>query len=254
MEQDHQQEVIWARYSAIFLPATVNAFLNPPSPPASATEADLIVLKLNNAYLDMLVAVQHTPYFAKYMRSKKPIAAPGKQLPQAISERLVEVGPEFNKYMGNPALEEKFGRPPGYFESCTETAVQVLSTILTFFAKEPDPTATIREETKNALKALLKGWIKQAPGSFLANVSERVWLALDGNPLFLRDANKFRKQMKNWDVCGLPMCEAATGLKVCGRYVTYVLSVIRILIFGKFSAVGPSAMYVLMKTIPKSVY
>jgi len=214
MEVEAQQDIIWARFCALYLPATVDRFLDPPVP----TDETLDIaeeLKLNNAYFEMLVAIQHSPYFTKYMRSQKPIAANGKKLTQALGERLLELAPTIDRQIRNPPSN----RPDGYFLGFIGNVIQLLSTLLTIFVKASDQTTVLSQETKDGLKPWISAWLRRYPREFLAEPCKRTLLALDRNARFMEDARTMRRTFKNWNECGLLSCTSTANLKVCSKSV-----------------------------------
>jgi hypothetical protein len=209
MQAEEQQDTVFAAFSALYLPATVERFLNSPTtinPDRDAVED----LQLYNAYFETLVAIQHTPYFAKYLRSTKAIAAGGKLLPQALAQRLVQLGPRWERQIINPPSD----KPDGYYSSAAGSTIQLLSTLCTAFIKESDQNIVIPQETKNALIPLLRRWARRR--DFLGTVSTRV-LDILLSPSFCVGVNNVRRQLKNWNICGMPNCIIKTDLKACGR-------------------------------------
>ena len=85
-------------------------FLDPPSTsfPKTETNEDLT---LHNAYLEMLVATQHTPYFAKYLRSSDPRATDNTRLAPVLASRLFALAPRWDQQIFNPPSD----RQPDYF-------------------------------------------------------------------------------------------------------------------------------------------
>ena len=210
-EVEAQQDIIWARFCALYLPATVDRFLSPPVP---TNEPPNIVkeLKLNNAYFEMLVGIQHSPYFTKYMRSQKPIAAGGKKLTQALGERLLELAPIIDNMVRHPPAN----RPDGYFLGLLGSAIQLLSTLLTIFVKEKERTV-LSQEMKDGLTPWITSWLQRYPREFLAEPCKRTLLAFRRNERFIEEAKNVRREWKNWNECGLPSCTSTENLKVCSK-------------------------------------
>src|ERR1700734_482502 len=131
MESEEQQEIVWSRFCALYLSATIDRFINPPEI-SSKNRDDIAWFKLFNPCSEMLVAIQHNAYFAKYMRSKKAFAANAKQLPRGVAERVAELGFAWEPKLRNSSaggLEENY-------KSTLASAVQLLSTLCTSFVKE----------------------------------------------------------------------------------------------------------------------
>ncbi|RDB22154.1 hypothetical protein Hypma_010751 [Hypsizygus marmoreus] len=213
-----QQDIVWARFCALYLPATVKLFLNPPTSSGDTPEM-IQELKLNSAYFEVLVGIQHIPYFAKYLRSSKPTAAGGKKLTQALAERVVSLAPTWDRHLLSPEVDSRTGRPGDYFKSVIGSAVQLLSTLLTTFVKE-DLATVLSAATKAELLPWLQKWSARYMREFLGEVCLRTLGILSGERGFNKGVRSMRKVFKNWDTCGIPTCEVTENLKVCGRCQT----------------------------------
>lgn len=211
-EVDAQQDIIWARFCALYLAATVDRFLKPPVP-VNETPDIVKELKLNNAYFEMLVAIQHSPYFTKYLRSQKPVAAGGKKLTQVLGERLLELAPTIDNMVRHPPTN----RPDGYFLGFLGNAIQLLSTLLTIFIKESEQRTVLSQETKDGLTPWILSWLQRYPREFLAEPCKRTLLAFSGDEKFTKEAKNVRREWKNWNECGLPSCTSTANLKVCSK-------------------------------------
>lgn len=138
---------------------------------------------------------------------------------RVLGQRLVELGPSWDRKMLHPPM----GREQGYYESAAGTAIQLLSTLLAAFIKEPkESPILLPKETKAALLPWLKKWEKRYLGKeFLGMVCNRTRSQLEGNADMKKDAKDVRKVLKNWMVCGKPGCESTSSLKACGRSVMF---------------------------------
>ena len=159
---------------------------------------------LINAYIGMMVSVQHVPYFMHYFRSSNPVAQPGKQLPAVIAERIVKLAPRWDTQMVIPGSD---------YEDSLGNAIQLLTTLCTIFFKE-NLDSVIPKTTRTALQPWLRKWTNQ--GEFLRTVSVRL-VDIFSNPFFQSDVQSFRRMLKNWDTCALPGCGSKKDLKVCSR-------------------------------------
>ncbi|KAJ7262726.1 hypothetical protein B0H12DRAFT_1104191 [Mycena haematopus] len=219
-ETQSQQDVIWSRFCALYLPATIDRILNLPIPTDEITTTDqqgmILDFSVHNSWHEMLVAVQHMPYLAKYLRSRKPIAAAGKQLPQLLADRLFDVSARWEKKMTAPARTSDAKERREYYVAAAGNAVQLLSTLCTHFINET--SAVISDETQKKLLPVLTAWCRRYNGQFLGDVSIRMvgYMSKAANS----DFNKVRKLYKNWDVCGFPLCNVRKNLKVCGKCQT----------------------------------
>lgn len=222
METDEQQEVVWSRFCALYLPATVDRFIDPPEIP-SKNPADITQFKIFSPCSEMLVQTQHNAYFSKYLRSKSPLAANGKRLPRIVAERIAEIGFAWEPELRRPTSRDLDER----YKSILGSAVQLLSTLCTAFVKVPDQESVVPAELREKLMPLLKEWARRYRGTFMGDVTLRVSAAwspeLHRDGWFKDEVKKVRKQALGWDICGLPGCEVTTGLKACSKSVTSII-------------------------------
>jgi hypothetical protein len=214
MESEEQQEIVWSRFCALYLPATVDRFITPPTISSKKPE-EIAKFKIFNPCSEMLVHIQHNAYFAKYLRSKKALAASGKQLPRVVAERVAELGFAWEPELRNPSLREL----EEHYISILGSAVQLLSTLCTSFVKEEDLESVVPKALRDKLKPLLKTWAQRYRNQFFGDVTLRVLAAWSPgvDPVFNDEAKKVRKRTLGWDQCGLPGCAVKTGLKACGK-------------------------------------
>jgi len=218
MEPEEQQEIVWSRFCALYLPATADRYINPPAI-TSNKPADITKFKIFSPCSEMLVQVQHNAYFAKYLRSKKPLAANGKLLSRVVAERVADLGFAWEPVLRSPSA----GELQEHYISILASAVQLLSTLCTYFVKEDNQEAVVPKALRDKLKPLLKSWAQRYRDQFLGDVALRVWGAwspeFDGSGL-KKAAKKFRKQFLGWEECGLSECRVKSELKACGKCQT----------------------------------
>jgi len=215
LEPEEQQDVVWSRFCAIYLPATVDRFLNLPAVDSSDPNV-LADHELHNVYCEMLVHVQHSPYFAKYLRSKEPAAAKAITLPRVVAQRLAERAPRWDRLMVRPPP----GAPSDYYVGIATNACQLLSTLCTFFLKHPNQEEILPTETKVILKPFFQRWAARYNQDVLADICLRTLLWFEGgdtNAALRREYNSVRRSFKNWDVCGYLRCDSRSNLQVCSR-------------------------------------
>lgn len=214
METEEQQEIIWSRFCALYLPATVDRFINPPTITSHNPE-DIAKFKIFSPCSEVLVHIQDNAYFSKYLRSKKPLAVNGKQLPLVVAERIAELGFAWEPELRSPSLREL----EEHYISILSSAVQLLSTLCTSFVKEGDQESVVPNALRERLKPLLMTWARRYRNQFFGDVTMRVLAAWNPkiDPTFRDDAKKFRKLILGWDQCGLPGCMLKTGLKACSK-------------------------------------
>ncbi|KAG5646380.1 hypothetical protein DXG03_003703 [Asterophora parasitica] len=215
---EEQLDVIWSRFCALYLPATINRLLNLPVPTdfanAHAWEREMaqpVDFAVSNAWHEMLVQVQHLPYFAKYLRSSKAMAAPGKRLAQVLAERLTEVAKPWDRKMRLASEDEQ-----KYYMAAAGAAGQLLSTVCTHFINKPDRRTVISSEVQLRLLPFLTAWSNRYDRQFLGDVSLRLMVFMSG-PVLDEEFKKIRKSYKNWEVCELQDCNVKRDLKMCAR-------------------------------------
>lgn len=219
MEHEQQQEIVWSRFCALYLPATVERFINLPAITSKKPD-DIAVFKILSPCSEMLVQTQHNAYFAKYLRSKHAAAANGKLLPRVVAERVAELGFAWEPRLRSPSP----GEIEQHYMSILANAVQLLSTLCTAFVKETDQEAVVPKILRDKLKPLLTTWSYRYRGQFFGDVTLRVCYAwspdLDADSGFSVEIRRVRKQCLGWEECGLPGCGVRSNLKACGKCQT----------------------------------
>ncbi|PPQ63266.1 hypothetical protein CVT24_006791 [Panaeolus cyanescens] len=212
-----EQDIVYHKFAALYLPALVINLLDPPPLPEGAPPGLIDDFKLNNCYIEILGTVSHTPYFAKFIRSKTEIAEGSKKLIRTITQRLIDVAPSWDRKM----LHTPIDREEGYYQSAAGTAIQLLSTLHAAFIKEPagSPILLTPQLKKDVLPWLRK-WESRHRSEFLGQVCMRTRSQLLGHADMQRDARQIRRLLKNWEVCGNPGCEKNANLKACSRCQT----------------------------------
>ena len=215
MEPDQQRNVLWAQFCALYLPDLVSLYLDLPALEYVTDPEFAMYYQLWNSHSDMLARVQHTPYFSKYLRSNKPIAAPGKRLPSVIAERLLKLAPHLDHRMqvGTPDL------PTTFYQEFTSTCVRLLSTLLAIYVKLPDQEAVVPKATRQGLRPWLERWDElYGPGTsrpVFGNTISATWSLLSLTHNIRGTARAVRKRLINLHRCALPSCDAKDNLKAC---------------------------------------
>jgi hypothetical protein len=218
MEHEIQQDIVWARFCALYLPDTVARFLDPPAVTTISDPEHAVDFRCWNVYLEMLVQIQHSPYFSKYLRSSKPTAAQGKRLPSVLAERLLDRAPRWDRLMQN----EPQIFAPHYHESIASSSVQLLSTLLAAFVKQRDQEAVVPRVTRDALLPWLQTWARRYSGrnaspTGLGEVC--LWAQIPKVVDITREAKTFRKAGLGWETCAMPGCGKTSDNKACAKYV-----------------------------------
>jgi len=215
-ESQPQQDIVWSRFCALYLPDMVSHYLDPP-PLKDHDHTDqefATYYPLYNAYLEMMVQIQHIPYFVKYLRSNTPLAIPGKRLPSVLAQRLLDLAPYLD-------LRMRTGPAPQFFEGTTVACIQVLSTLLTIFVKVPDQNDVVGEEVRQGLLLWLPNWGHSTTSSDeLKEMCMTTWFQLSPAVDMKREFKSMRRTLKNLDQCALPICSVKDDCKICAKCKT----------------------------------
>lgn len=211
---EREQDIVYHKFAALYLPSLVDSFLQAPPPPPGNPQDLIEEFRLNNTYMEMMGAISHTPYFSKFLRSRQPAAEGGKKLMKEVAQRLLDLAPTWDRKMLNTPVD----REPGYYESAAGTAIQMFSTLLAAFIKEPrDSPVRVSPEVKSALIPWLRKWERRHHSEFLGRVSTRARNQLEQDQNLTEEAMGLRRLLKNWAVCGKPGCDSSADLKACSR-------------------------------------
>ncbi|KAJ7699379.1 hypothetical protein B0H17DRAFT_1049605 [Mycena rosella] len=165
LEGADQQGVIWAKFCAHHLPATVERCLALPFPADWDPEvADDFLL--DNAWTNMLVAVQHTPYFTRYVRSSAPAADAGKHLPRVLAERFLTLASRLEHEIARPSPRQD------RYKFVAAKSLLLLGTLLRLSRAEP--RSVLGPQTAARLGSFLRRWKARHHGIFLGAVSGRL--------------------------------------------------------------------------------
>ncbi|KAJ7280225.1 hypothetical protein C8J57DRAFT_1220726 [Mycena rebaudengoi] len=104
-ETQMQQDIVWSRFCALYLPATVDRLLDLPvavdfpiSGDAKSIEWQELAsdFSVNNPWHEMLVAVQHTPYFSNCKQMGTRRLTGSKTQDEKEFDRAAALDPQFN--------------------------------------------------------------------------------------------------------------------------------------------------------------
>lgn len=205
MKTEAEQDAIYARFCASYLPKTVERFLDLPVF-LNSNGDPLDDLKLLNAYHEMLIAIQHSLYFVKYLRSihSKPTTR-GKELPRVLAARICAIGTKWDGEMNSD---------PERFEAAG-CSVQLLGLVYATLPKQVNQESTISSQIKTRLRPFLLRWSAENRGTtFLRNVSRTAYVQLFGDVTVMVEDSAIRS-LKYWRVCGFIGCNSEENLKTC---------------------------------------
>lgn len=218
MEEDGQLEAVWAPFCALYLPATVDRFLDPPT--VVNDDPEIVAdFKLYNVYSQTLEQVQRSPYFIKYLRSTTPCAVNGKRLPRVIAERLAERAVRWDRAMALPPPNY----PPMHFVAMIAGVCQLLSKLITILKdldRNTNSADSVPAEAKAALLPFVARWAGRYRGE-LGTIFSCTYLFLAGNEIITLAAPHVRRRFKKMQVCALPECNIEENLKLCTKYVLF---------------------------------
>ncbi|KAJ6578846.1 hypothetical protein DFH09DRAFT_1148480 [Mycena vulgaris] len=218
-ESTEQQNVVWAKFCAHYLPATVERCLDLPSP-ADWDPNSVDDFLLDNAWMHMLLAVSYTPYFSRYIRSSSPVAVAGKHLPRIVAERFLILSSRLEHEIAKPSPDE-----PGRQQRYTFLAITSLALLATLLRlSRSEPSVIIGPQTASRLSSFLRRWKTRHRGSFLGTVSNRVHYLLSAKPQQDRPppaADPVAKPARKFlSLCSLPSCQVKGTFQACGRCKT----------------------------------
>jgi hypothetical protein len=173
--------------------------------------------QLYNAYLKTMMQIQPTPYFSKYLRSNKPLAAPGKRLPSVLAQRLLDLAPHLDLRMSSPTPD----RPTSFYRSVARSCILFLNTLLAIFAKFPDQNDVVRADIRQGLSSWLVKWSQRYnSASSDPSIGDMSVVALNQLSLTIgmkRKAKSIRRNLMNLDECALPICVVKDNCKICAK-------------------------------------
>ncbi|KAJ7764827.1 hypothetical protein B0H16DRAFT_429815 [Mycena metata] len=217
VKTEQEQDRVWSKFCALYLPGTVDRLLDLPVPADAETPIELEDFIVFNPWHETLVQLQHIPYLAKYLRSHSPIAAPGKQLLQVLADRLAGVSASWEAKMAAVPRNQQL---QDHYIAAAGSAIQLLCTLCTHFVHETNRNSVISNETQQRLLPILSVWSHRYNRQFLGIVSRRMLAYISRAPGWEQAFNSVRSSTKNWGVCGLPLCSVRKDLRVCAKCQT----------------------------------
>jgi len=220
-ESQPQQDIILSQFCALHLPQLVSRYLDPP-PLQDVTDEEFTKhYPLHNAHLDMMVIIQHIPYFTKYLHSSKPLAAPGKRLPSVLAKRLLDFAPHLDLRMRSPAQN----RPTDFYQNIARCCVALLCNLLVIFIKVPDQNLVIDAGVRQGLLLWLRKWDQRYSSARSDDPVLGEWCATICSQLCpdiyaKHEAKLVRRRFKNLSKCALPGCTVKDNCKICAKCKT----------------------------------
>jgi len=234
MEAAPYQEKLWSQFCALYLPRLVDKIvLDFPRPTGyGLSPEEKEDLQLDNAYTGTLFAIQKSPYFTKYMRSRESSAENRSNLPQFLAERLISLSPRWDYGMKHVPTESR--HPSSYYKAAAARIVELLATMNILLLREESSGRVLSEAVRSRLQPILKKWSSRVPEPPLGINSQRLLWALEGDGFYVAHimANPLYHLWEHWDVCGLPDCENTTGLKACPRQAFYSILLLLLLLLS----------------------
>lgn len=178
---------ILSEFSAKYLPDTVDRFLR--------SQVAFPVLEFN-----MIMSVYDLPHFGRYLRSKHPIAAPGKRLCRVVAERLAAVIKFHQRLNTTSSLPVNY-RPH----------LELLLEILNFQWKDQEE---IPSDVEDTLMSFLED-CQNSEDESVQGIGWSLYLRIQEGPFLGADSSESRLRGKS--VCALPDCGINNDLKNCGR-------------------------------------
>lgn len=192
-------------FYARFIPKVVERLLEYPNDLVNGTDPDNPPLESPCRLL--VDSPRGSLYFIKYIRSKAPIAEPGKRLASYIAENILFIARE-----SDDALADGVTGILGMLD---------MLLLLTRDDSRRKAVEDIPKETRQALQPWLIRWSRANAEPTLTKLyCDNILNAfdhLDGDPVAYHDFA--RKRFNSNRLCSLPGCNVADNLRVCMRYV-----------------------------------
>lgn len=233
-----QQDIVFSRFAALYLPELVKTYLNPPAP-AVEEEWNRSVpygdMKLANAYGYMLVHLNGNPYFDRYFRMPQNRTV-RMDLIMALIDRLHERAPAWeqreanvrNKLAGGIAVSSMiydfcqllcgillFESEERVTELASRDKVRYLLTFLHWWDQRYNPqhASKFRSKKDNINEIDPKEDKKDAAGTSRWPAGELAMILRNGNNEKEKEAIRFARYTKgSIQVCGLQGCNRSYAM------------------------------------------
>lgn len=227
-----QQEIVFSRFGALYLPRTVQLWKSPPPASGSRQFGELASedMAVYSAYDIMLEALQGHPYFFKFMRTKNPeVIELRKSMGAILARRLAARAPVWEAALrpggprANYPLEEYRMDSPFPSVDCATGCTQLLCTLLCYESRADLEALAAEPAIRDTLVPILHAWATRYRGRcLLGDTAMRCEMILTLNPLWLMMAAKMRKDNKVGEglQCAYPLCNKEENLKKCSKCET----------------------------------
>lgn len=157
MEHPLQQDVVFSRFAALYLPQLIEKYLHPPEPSTDPVWRKSIAvedMQLANAYGYMLVHLNGNPYFNKFFRLPENLGK-RRQLIMALLQRLHDRTDDWEQRLNDPKKQNQSGGiaiPSMIYDFC-----QLTTSLLLFESEEKVYELTVQPFIKR-LMPFLQWW------------------------------------------------------------------------------------------------
>ncbi|TFK74078.1 hypothetical protein BDN72DRAFT_854419 [Pluteus cervinus] len=205
-----KQEIIFSEFCAKYLPTMMSRWVEGKMLPGEPPDFSALV----NGYLWVLLSAYKLPIFAKYLRSAKPIAAPGKSFVSLLAQRITRFGILNEHIPLETPLQDGIKK---YILEPTFWAVCLLRKGWTLSPRrfEPGKILGMPEDIVVELLPQLETWQNQRGYKALADESRRlIFLLTNVDRLYV---GSIWRGWKGSTDCALPGCEETINLKACAK-------------------------------------
>ncbi|TFK74018.1 hypothetical protein BDN72DRAFT_120932 [Pluteus cervinus] len=214
-----EEDTLLSKFCASYFPELINHWVKHTMLPSSEGSAPPEYCSLMNGYLWVLSTTYHLPYFTKYFRSTKALAAPGKDFASLLAHKIIAFG-MLNRHI---PIESPLG--DGVEEYVLDPAFWALNILQKVLIVSPKQGKNQRmldlpPDLVIGLLPHLLHWKMQRGYEPLANASEKLYRYLTDEYSYRGHLRRKRKVWKGSTKCALPGCEEINNLKACARCLT----------------------------------
>jgi len=225
-ENEQQQEIIYSRLCADYMPAIVDRLFElPPLPEGFEKPPNYVqrqeIQEFCNPYIAAMSRVQGLPYFYKYLRSPKPSAHRARRLPELLASRIVQAVPRLNseRMMRYPA--ERMSAL--YIDIVARACCLLVAVLMAFLPAKGRREDLVAEGTRRALVPVLRDWAERYSSSTVDPIARLALAArwvldyFEGGDAHLAEARHTREEWRGLSKCVFPLCHSDRDLRACSR-------------------------------------